>query len=150
MNEKLKWLTGSSFVGLIAVFAIYGKQLVEAFAAFLLFLGSLSSSLPGGLNSFFLSWAIAGLFYSFVRRWLTCQHGARREFLSQLFSLLVGIGITLGQQYIASAEDPGGPTAGVLFQAFLLGLIAGFGAPLAVQGLASLFAKPKPPAPPSA
>lgn len=146
MNEKLKWLTGSSFVGLIAVFAIYGKQLVEALSAFVIFLGALASNLPGGLKSYLLSALVAGLFYSFVRRWLTCQHGARREFASQLFALLVGIGMTLAQQYaVAHSVAPSPP---VLLQALFIGVIAGFSAPLCVQALASLFAKPAPKAPP--
>lgn len=143
MNEKLKWLTGTSFVGLVAVFAIYGKRLVEAMSAFSIFLGALSSNLPGGLKSFLLSWAMAMLFYSFVRRWLVFQHGARREFASQLFSLFIGIGVTLAQQYVIKNSVP--PTAPVLLQALFVGAMAGFCAPLAVQGLASLLAKPKTP-----
>jgi hypothetical protein len=138
MNDKLKWLTGSSFVGLIAVFALYGKGFFEALSAFPTLVAAFASNLPGGLKSYFLSLAIAGLFYSFVRRWLTCQHGARREFLSQLFALLLGIGITLAQQHAT-----GKTSAPDLLQALLIGVLAGLSAPLTVQGLASLFAKPK-------
>lgn len=138
MNEKLKWLTGSSLVGLIAVFSIYGKGLVDVLTAFPALVAAFASNLPGGLKSYFLSLAIAGLFYSFVRRWLTCQHGARREFFSQLFALLLGVGVTIAQQHVT-----GKVAASDLLQALLIGVLAGFSAPLTVQGLASVFAKPK-------
>lgn len=139
MNDKLKWLTGTGFVGILFAFATYGEPLVRALSAFSIFIAAFASNLPGGLKSYFLSLAVAGLLYSFVRRWLTCQHGARREFLSQLFALLVGIGITLAQQYVTKKVAP--PD---LLQALLIGVLAGFSAPLSVQGLASIFAKPAP------
>lgn len=137
MNDKLKGLTGVGFVGLLWAFATYGKGLVEVIAAFPTLMGAFASNLPGGLKSYFLSLAIAGLFYSFVRRWLTCQHGARREFFSQLFALLLGVGVTLAQQHVT-----GKTTAPDLLQALLIGVLAGLSAPLTVQGMASLFAKP--------
>ena len=143
MNEKLKWLTGSSFVGLFAVLAIYGKGFMDVLAAFPTLMAAFASNLPGGLKSYFLSLAIAGLFYSFVRRWLTCHHGARREFLSQLFALLLGIGVTLAQQHVT-----GKTSAPDLLQALLIGVLSGLSAPLCVQGMASLFA-PKPAIPPA-
>lgn len=139
MNDKLKLLTGTGFIGLIWAFATYGKSLAEAVGAFVVLLGAFASNLPGGLKSYALSLAVAGLFYSFTRRWLTCQHGARREFLSQLFALFVGIGVTLAQQYVTNKVAP--PD---LLQALLIGVLAGLSAPLCVQGLASFIAKPKP------
>ena len=142
MNDKIKWLTGSSFTTLVVLFALYGEKLAGSGKALVIFIGALASNLPGGLKSCLLSALVAGLFYSFVRRWLTCQHGARREFLSQLFALLVGIGITVAQQLSVASTIP--PTPPIILQAVVIGLIAGFGAPLCVQGLASVFAKPAP------
>lgn len=138
MNEKLKWLTGTGFVGILFAFATYGEPLVRALAAFTTFIGAFASGLPGGLKSYALSLAVAGLLYSFTRNWLTCRHGARREFLSQLFALFVGIGVTLAQQFVTDKV-----AAPDLLQALLIGVLAGLSAPLCVQGMASLLAKPK-------
>ena len=97
MNEKMKWLTGTSVIGFIAVFALHGEAFIKALMALPALITAYSAGLPFGATSFLLSLALAALVFSMIRRHLVCRH--RREFLAELLALLVALAVTLTQQY---------------------------------------------------
>lgn len=129
MNEKVKWLTGTSVIGFIAVFALHGEAFLKALMAFPALLQAYSAGLPFGATSFLLSFAISALVFSTARRNFSCK--TRREFLAELLALVTALAVTLAQQYFG---DIPGTTPKVL-QATLLGLLAGLASPFVVRGM---------------
>lgn len=139
MNSKIGKLTFGSIAATIALIAIYGKDFAEALGAFPALLTAFSSGMPFGVSSFLLAWALSGLFYSFVRRWMTCKRAVIREFGAQMFALCVGLGVCVAQQV---TRETGAPD---LLQALWVGALAGLSAPMVVQGMMAMLKDPEPP-----
>lgn len=139
MTGKLGKLTFASLAATVALVALHGKAFIEALTAFPALLTAFASGLPFGVSSFLLAWALSGLFYSFVRRWLVCQRNVTRELGAQCFALCVGIGVCVAQQM---TRDTGAPD---LLQALWVGALAGLSSPLVVQALMAVLTDPEPP-----
>lgn len=129
MNDKVKWLTGTSVVGFIAVFALHGEAFIKALMALPALLQAFSQALPFGATSFLLSFAISALTFSMVRRNFGCAE--RREFIAEATALLMALAVTLAQQYFGDVPS----TTPKVLQAVLLGLVAGLSAPFVVRGM---------------
>lgn len=129
MNDQVKWLTGTSVVGFIAVFALHGEAFIKALMAFPALLQAYASGLPFGATSFLLSFAIAALVFSMARRNFICK--TRREFIAELLALMMALAVTLTQQYFGDVPSSNSR----VLQATLLGLLAGLAAPFVVRGM---------------
>lgn len=129
MDDKVKWLTGTSLVGFIAVFALHGEAFLKALMAFPALVQAYAAGLPFGATSFLLSFAIAALVFSMVRRNFACY--TRREFFAEAAALLTALAVTLAQQYFGEIPS----TTPKVLQATLLGVLAGLSAPFVVRGM---------------
>lgn len=129
MNEKVKWLTGTSVIGFIAVFALHGEAFIKALMSLPALITAYAAGLPFGATSFLLSLALAALVFSMARRNFRCRY--RREFFAELLALLVALTVTLAQQYFGAEPS----TTPRVLQAVLLGLLAGLSAPFLVRGM---------------
>ena len=143
MNELTKWFTGTSLIGFIAVFALHGEAFLNAVGALPALIAAFSANFPFGLKSFALSFALAALVFSYIRRSCACK--LRREFISEGMALCTALAVTLLQQYLDPSFDSKAPS--VLLSAVWVGLLAGLGAPFVVRGMMSVTRRPKSPPP---
>ena len=134
MNELTKWFTGTSLIGFIAVFALHGEAFLRALGALPALISAYSANLPFGLKSFALSFALAALVFSYIRRSCTCRQ--RREFIAEAMALCTALSVTLLQQYLDPTTSSKTPS--VLLSAVWVGLLAGLGAPFLVRGMMSV------------
>lgn len=139
MNEFSKWFTGTSVIGFIAVFALHGEAFFAALGALPTLLAAWSDHLPFGLRSFALSFALAALVFSYIRRSFVCRQ--RREFVAEAMALSTALSVTLLQQYVATGVED--PAPGALLQAVWVGLLAGLAAPFVVRGMMSVTRRTK-------
>lgn len=132
MNGKIAGTTLGSLITLAILFGMHGEAVIKAASGLPALISAFASNLPGGFLSFLLSLALSGLSFSFVRRWSTCPNPERKEFLTHLFAVCFGLGVTVAQQYVTGKVSP--PD---LLQAIWIGLLAGLSAPKVVLLLAS-------------
>lgn len=125
MNGWVKSTLGVSLGGLIVLLATNGAALAEALTSLWLVMLRFSDSAPLGLSSFLLALTMAVVSQPFLRRWtpdLKCP--LSRDFLIEAAALVIALAVMLAQ-----VRDLFG---------WMLGLLAGFMAPLVFKGLAAL------------
>lgn len=125
MNTWTKSTLGVSVAGLIVLLATHGTALAEALTKLWLVMLRFSDSAPLGLSSFLLALGIAVVSQPFLRRWMPALRcPMSRDFLIDAAALAIGLAVMLAQ-----VRDLFG---------WLLGILAGFAAPLVFKGLAAL------------
>lgn len=126
MDRKGWTITSASLIAVIGALALNGGKLIEVATGVWLFLLKLSDTAPLGLSSFLLALSLSVVSRPFLLRYLPAMPcRASRDFLIDLAALLIGFGVMFGQLRTLDGA--------------LLGLLAGFAAPLVARGLASLF-----------
>lgn len=129
MNDWLKNAIGLSFGGLLIILAGNTKALIEGLLASWLFLLKLVDTAPMGLASFALALALAVSGQAFVQRILPRVNRAQMRQREASISLL-GLAIAFAVMFVQLRTTYGA----------LLGLLAGFAAPVAYQAVEGLLA----------
>lgn len=137
MNNLIKWATGGTLFGLLAVLSMYGEGAFKALAAFPALLAAFTSGLPFGWKSFALAALIAALVFAFAERRMVNHTG----FLAEALALCMALLVTFLQQRFGG-EPSGAPQA---LSALWTGMIAGLGAPFVVRAMMAAEKKPEPP-----
>jgi hypothetical protein len=124
--ERKGWtITTASVVAILGALALNGGKLVEVATGAWLFLLKLSATAPLGLSSFLLALALGVASRPFLLHYLPpmpCK--ASRDFVIDASALVIGCGVMFGQLRTLNG--------------LLLGLLAGFAAPLLAKGLGAL------------
>lgn len=122
MNRTGLTITWAGVGAALALIAANGAQLLELVTGVWLFLVKLSDTAPLGLASFALALALGILSRPFLVRYLPAMPcHVSREFLIDASALLIGVGVMFGQLRTLNG--------------LLLGLLAGFAAPLVARGI---------------
>ena len=127
MNRRGWTITGAGIVTVLAGLALHGGKLLEVAKGSWLFLLALSDTAPLGLASFLLALALGVLSRPFLLRYLPAMpcHSSR-EFVIDASALLTGVLVMYLQLRTLNGA--------------LLGLLAGFAAPLVARCLAAVWA----------
>lgn len=121
MNKAITF-TSAGFIAIFAAVALNGKQVIEVALGAWLFLINISQSAPMGLSSFLLALALAIVSRPFLQRYTpTWKCPASRDFVIDFAALAIGFGVMYGQLRTLNGA--------------LLGILAGFAAPLISKGL---------------
>lgn len=131
MKGKITMATVVAVVGLIAA---NGDKLLEVATGAVLFLGALSESAPWGTWSFLLALGLGVLSRPYLVRYVPpCPaQPVRREFVIDAIAWLIGVGVMYGQLRTLNGA--------------LLGLLAGFAAPMLAKALGVLLGLSRRPA----
>lgn len=126
MATKSRWaITWTGVVAAITLIAANGKQMLEVVVGTWAFLERLSETAPLGVWSFALALSLGVLSRPFLVKYFPALPRAKtRDFLIDVSALVIGLGVMYGQLRTLDGA--------------LLGLMAGFAAPLLAQGLAVL------------
>lgn len=119
-------LTLSTFVAVVTLIAANGSKLLEVGNGAWLFLRTLSETAPLGLWSFLIALGLGVLSRPYLVRYMPpCPaQPVRREFVIDAVAWLIGVGVMYGQLRTLNGA--------------LLGLLAGFAAPMVAKGLGVL------------
>ncbi len=126
MNRTGWTITWAGIAAAVTLLATNGAALLEVVAGVWLFLLKLSDTAPLGLASFLLALGLGVLSRPFLLRYLPpmpCH--SSREFVIDTAALVIGVGVMFGQLRTLNGA--------------LLGLLAGFAAPLVARGIAALW-----------
>lgn len=138
MDKRLQTVFGVGFGGLLALFALHGRALLDVLMAMPDVAAAFAARMPLGAWSFLIALACAAGIYAFLLRWLpSCGNGHRPHFASESMAILTAMLAALVQQSSSS------PTH--LMRAVLLGLVAGLAAPWLVRGLEAVFGRRRSP-----
>lgn len=119
-------ITSTAVIAVLGAVALNGGKPVEVATGAWLFLLNLSKTAPLGLSSFLLALALAVASRPFLLRYLPAMPcHASREFVIDTVALLTGFAVMFGQLRTLNGA--------------LLGLLAGFAAPLVARGIAALW-----------
>ncbi len=119
-------ITSATAIAILGAIAMNGGKLVEVATGAWLFLLKLSETAPMGLSSFLLALALGVASRPFLLHYLPpmpCK--ASRDFVIDASALVIGCGVMFGQLRTLNG--------------LLLGLLAGFAAPLIAKALGALF-----------
>lgn len=125
--EKKGWtITSATVIAVLGAIALNGGKLVEVATGAWLFLLKLSETAPLGLSSFLLALALGVASRPFLLHYLPAMPcKASREFVIDLSALVIGVGVMFAQLRTLNG--------------LLLGLLAGFAAPMLARALSALF-----------
>ena len=124
MNDPVKAVTGASLIGLVAVFAMYGKQFWESALGAWLFLLKITETAPLGLASFFTALLLGTLLNLALRRWVPLSRNPEfRSAALEVISLAGAVLVAWVQLHTLN---------GLLF-----GILAGLMAPLLARTCAA-------------
>lgn len=136
MNEKFKTAFGVGIAGLFVLIAMYGKSIVDVGMAIPALAIAWSAQLPLGVWSVLLAFVTSMAAWAFSIHWLPdTRDGQRPQFAAATIAVLVGIAVTVGQQW-------GRP--GAVLSATWMGFTAGVAAPWVANGIRSILASRKP------
>ncbi len=124
--NRTNTITTAGVIALLGAIALNGSKLLEVATGGWLFLLNLSSTAPMGLVSFLLALGVGIASRPFLLHYLPpmpCK--ASRDFVIDVFALALGVGVMFAQLRTLNG--------------LLLGLLAGFAAPLVAKGLGALF-----------
>lgn len=125
--ERKGWtITTAGVVAILGAIALNGGKLVEVATGAWLFLLKLSETAPLGLSSFLLALALGVASRPFLLHYLPpmpCK--ASRDFVIDASALLIGLGVMFAQLRTLNGA--------------LLGLLAGFAAPLVAKAIGAAF-----------
>lgn len=124
--NRTSTITAASFAAVLGAIALNGARILEVAAGAWLFLLNLSATAPLGLVSFLLALALGVLSRPFLLHYLPpmpCK--ASRDFVIDASALVIGVGVMYAQLRTLNG--------------LLLGLLAGFAAPLIAKALGALF-----------
>lgn len=125
--ERKGWtITTAGVVAILGALALNGGKLVEVATGAWLFLLKLSATAPLGLSSFLLALSLGVASRPFLLHYLPpmpCK--ASRDFVIDASALVIGCGVMFAQLRTLNG--------------LLLGLLAGFAAPLIAKALGALF-----------
>lgn len=125
--NKGSTITWTTIAAAVTLLAANGGKLLELGKGAWLFLISLSQTAPLGLASFALALGLGVVSRPFLLRYLPAAPcHASRDFVIDMLAVLTGIAVMVVQLRTLNG--------------FLLGLLAGFAAPLVAKGLGVLFA----------
>jgi len=124
--NKTATFTSAGFIALFAAIALNGSKVIEVALGAWLFLLNLSETAPLGLSSFLLALSLAIVSRPFLLRYVPAWRcPASRDFVIDSAALAIGFGVMFGQLRTLDGA--------------LLGILAGFAAPLLAKGLAAVF-----------
>lgn len=120
-------ITWAGVAAAIALLAANGGKLLEVATGAVLFLHNLSATAPLGTWSFFLALGLGVLSRPYLVRYVPPCPGRpeRREFLIDAAAWVIGVGVMFGQLRTLNGA--------------LLGLLAGFAAPMVAKAIGVLF-----------
>jgi len=127
MDKKGWTITSAGLVALLTAVAMNGDKVLQVIIGTWLFLLKLSETAPLGLSSFLLALALAITSRPFLLRYLPpmpCHQS--RDFVVDLIALAIGFGVMFAQLRTLDGA--------------LLGILAGFAAPLLAKGIGALIA----------
>jgi hypothetical protein len=125
MDKKGWTITSAGLVALLTAVAMNGDKVLQVVVGTWLFLLKLSETAPLGLSSFLLALALAITSRPFLLRYLPpmpCRQS--RDFVVDLIALAIGFGVMFAQLRTLDGA--------------LLGILAGFAAPLLAKGIGAL------------
>lgn len=126
MNSKGWTITSTGIIAVLGAIALNGAKLLEFADGTRLFLLKLSATAPLGVVSFLLALALGVLSRPFLLRYLPAMPcHASREFVIDSLALVTGVVVMVAQLRTLNGV--------------LLGLLAGFAAPLVARGLGALW-----------
>lgn len=126
MDRKGWTITGASIGAAVGLIVANGAKLLEIGQGTWLFLLNLSETAPLGLSSFLLALALAVASRPFLLSYLPAMPcHVSRDFVIDTAALVIGFGVMYGQLRTLNGA--------------LLGLLAGFAAPLVARGLSALW-----------
>ncbi len=124
--NRTSTITAAGFAAVLAAIALNGARILEVASGAWLFLLNLSATAPLGLVSFLLALALGVASRPFFLHYLPpmpCK--ASRDFVIDASALVIGVGVMFAQLRTLNG--------------LLLGLLAGFAAPLIAKALGALF-----------
>lgn len=126
MDKKGWTITWAGIGAALALIAANAGKLLEAATGSWLFLLKLSETAPLGLSSFLLALALGVASRPFLLRYMpTMPCHVSRDFLIDSAALVIGFAVMFGQLRTLNGA--------------LLGLLAGFAAPLVARGIATVW-----------
>lgn len=116
---------GTAALAVLGALASHGSKAIDALSGVPALLNAWASGLPLGVWSFGLASVLSVMAWVAAIRWLPVSACGKAPFgKANLLALLVGVAVTVAQQYVAPERSAGG-----LLNALFLGLIAGGLAP---------------------
>lgn len=126
MNKTGWTITWAGIAAALTLLATNGAALLEVITGVWLFLVKLSDTAPLGLASFLLALGLGVASRPFLLRYMPpmpCRQS--RDFVIDTAALVIGVGVMFAQLRTLNGA--------------LLGLLAGFAAPLVARGIAALW-----------